>query len=77
MSDHKCYGEYNIHLYYVQDDGKLVGAGGIKTNVSLGQRATSEPKIRIMSTAVLMLDFKRFCPFYEVSVVSVPVWSGS
>ena len=30
-------GEYNVHLYYVQNDGKLVGAGGIKTNVSISK----------------------------------------
>ena len=33
-SDHKNYqGEYNIHLYYVQNDGKLVGVTGTKTDV--------------------------------------------
>lgn len=26
-------GEYNIHLYYVQNDGKLVGVTGTKTDV--------------------------------------------
>lgn len=32
--DHKNYqGEYNIHLYYVQNDGKLVGVTGTKTDV--------------------------------------------
>ena len=30
-------GEYNVHLYYLQNDGKLVGAGGIKTNVSISK----------------------------------------
>ena len=38
VSDHKnVEGEYNIHLYYVQNDGKLVGAGGIKTNISISK----------------------------------------
>lgn len=33
-SDHKnSQGQYNVHLYYVQDDGKLVGIGGTKTEV--------------------------------------------
>ncbi len=37
-SDHNnVQGEYNVHLYYVQNDGKLVGAGGIKTNVSISK----------------------------------------
>lgn len=33
-SDHKnSLGEYNIHLYYVQNDGKMVGVGGTTTIV--------------------------------------------
>ena len=37
-SDHNnVQGEYNVHLYYVQNDGKLAGAGGIKTNVSISK----------------------------------------
>lgn len=33
-SNHKNYkGEYNIHLYYVQNDSKMVGVGGTTTNV--------------------------------------------
>ena len=37
-SDHNnVQGEYNVHLYYVQNNGKLVGAGGIKTNVSISK----------------------------------------
>ena len=38
VSDHNnVQGEYNVHLYYMQNDGKLVGAGGIKTNVSISK----------------------------------------
>lgn len=38
-SNHKNYkGEYNIHLYYVQDDGKMVGAGGTTTTVDFVSR---------------------------------------
>ena len=37
-SDHNnVQGEYTVHLYYLQNDGKLVGAGGIKTNVSISK----------------------------------------
>lgn len=33
-SDHKnSLGEYNVHLYYVQNDGKMVGVGGTTTTV--------------------------------------------
>ena len=38
LSDHNnVEGEYNVHLYYVQNDGKLVGAGGIKTNATISK----------------------------------------
>lgn len=33
----KSTGEYNVHLYYIQDDGQLVGVGGTRTTVSLSQ----------------------------------------
>ncbi|WP_247936039.1 GH25 family lysozyme, partial [Streptococcus constellatus] len=37
-SNHKnSVGEYNIHLYYVQNDGQLVGVTGTKTNVSIAK----------------------------------------
>ena len=37
-SDHKySTGIYNVHLYYVQDDGKLVGVAGTQTVVSLAK----------------------------------------
>ena len=37
-SEHKnSVGDYSVHLYYVQNDGRLVGAGGIKTNVSISK----------------------------------------
>ena len=37
-SHHKnSLGEYNIHLYYVQDNGQLVGVGGTTTIVSKAQ----------------------------------------
>lgn len=35
VSNHKnSTGEYNVHLYYVQNDGQLVGVGGIKLQVN-------------------------------------------
>ena len=30
-------GEYNIHLYYIQGDGQMVGVGGTTTKVSIGK----------------------------------------
>lgn len=38
-SEHKNYqGEYNIHLYYVQNDGKMIGVTGTTTTVSFVAR---------------------------------------
>ncbi|WP_037615494.1 GBS Bsp-like repeat-containing protein, partial [Streptococcus sinensis] len=30
-------GDYHIHLYYVQDNGQLVGVGGTTTKVSIAK----------------------------------------
>ena len=77
LSDHKnVEGEYNIHLYYVQDDGKLVGAGGIKTNVSLGKpkgNISIQNKNNVNGSFDVVIS--NVSAPYEVSVVSVPVWS--
>ena len=38
-SDHKnSTGLYNVHLYYVQNNGQLTGVGGTTTNVYIGKR---------------------------------------
>ena len=38
-SDHKnSTGLYNVHLYYVQNNGQLTGVGGTSTNVYVGKR---------------------------------------
>ena len=77
VSDHKnVEGEYNIHLYYVQDDGKLVGAGGIKTNVSLGKpkgNISIQNKNNVNGSFDVVIS--NVSAPYEVSAVSVPVWS--
>ena len=37
-SEHKnSVGDYSVHLYYVQDDGQMVGVGGTTTKVSIGK----------------------------------------
>ena len=77
VSDHKnVEGEYNIHLYYVQNDGKLVGAGGIKTNVSLGKpkgNISIQNKNNVNGSFDVVIS--NVSAPYEVSTVSVPVWS--
>ena len=77
VSDHKnVEGEYNIHLYYVQNDGKLVGAGGIKTNVSLGKpkgNISIQNKNNVNGSFDVVIS--NVSAPYEASAVSVPVWS--
>ena len=77
VNDHKnVEGEYNIHLYYVQNDGKLVGAGGIKTNVSLGKpkgNISIQNKNNVNGSFDVVIS--NVSAPYEVSAVSVPVWS--
>ena len=77
VSDHKnVEGEYNIHLYYVQNDGNLVGAGGVKTNVSLGKpkgNISIQNKNNVNGSFDVVIS--NVSAPYEVSAVSVPVWS--
>ena len=78
-SNHKnSVGEYNIHLYYVQNDGQLVGVGGTKTNVSI---AKPQGKITIANNNpetgtfdVIVSEVSN--PAGGVKTVSVPVWSS-
>ncbi|EUB15166.1 MULTISPECIES: GBS Bsp-like repeat-containing protein [unclassified Streptococcus] len=78
-SNHKnSVGEYNIHLYYVQNDGQLVGVTGTKTNVSI---AKPQGKITIANNNpdtgtfdVIVSEVSN--PAGGVKIVSVPVWSS-
>jgi len=77
LSDHNnVQGEYNIHLYYVQNDGKLVGAGGIKTNVSISK---PQGKISIQNRNSETGDFDIVVSGISssggVKSVSLPTWS--
>ncbi|WP_311154289.1 GBS Bsp-like repeat-containing protein [uncultured Streptococcus sp.] len=77
LSDHNnVQGEYNVHLYYVQNDGKLVGAGGIKTNVSISK---PQGKISIQNRNNETGDFDIVVSGISspggVKNVSLPTWS--
>ena len=38
-ADHKnSTGLYNVHLYYVQNNGQLTGVGGTTTTVAIGKK---------------------------------------
>ena len=48
VADHKySTGIYNVHLYYIQNDGSQIGVGGTQTNVTL-----SEPKADLAITGL-------------------------
>ncbi len=77
LSDHNnVQGEYNVHLYYVQNDGKLVGAGGIKTNVSISK---PQGKISIQNRNKETGDFDIVVSGIVspggLKSVSLPTWS--
>ena len=47
-SDHKnSVGDYSVHLYYIQNDGKMVGVGGTTTKVTRASVAKPEGKLTI------------------------------
>ena len=77
-SNHKnSVGEYNIHLYYVQNDGQLIGVGGTKTNVSI---AKPQGKITIANnnpeTGTFDVIVSGVSSPYGVREVKVPTWSS-
>ena len=49
-SEHKnSVGDYSVHLYYVQNDGKMVGVGGTTTKVSIATGEKPQGKISIQN----------------------------
>ena len=77
-SDHKrSVGEYNIHLYYIQNNGKLVGVTGTKTNVSI---AKPQGKITIKNNnpdpGTFDVIVSGVSSPYGVREVKLPTWSN-
>lgn len=77
-SDHKySTGEYNVHLYYVGNNGQLVGVGGTKTTVSLG---TPKGKLTIQNnnqqTGTFEVVVSEVENAYGVKEVKLPTWSS-
>ena len=71
-------GEYNIHLYYVQNNGEMVGAGGTKTTVSIKK---PEGKITIQNnnpkTGTFDVVISNISNLGGVKEVKVPTWSSA
>ena len=78
-SDHKySTGEYHVHLYYVGDNGRMVGVGGTKTTVSL---AAPKGKLTIQNnnqqTGTFEVVVSEVENGYGIKEVKLPTWSSA
>ena len=78
VSDHKySTGLYNVHLYYIQDNGKIVGVAGTQVNVSLARAkgnltiANNNPNTGTFDVIVSGVSSP-----YGVREVKLPTWSN-
>ena len=76
--DHKfSTGLYHIHLYYIQNNGKLVGVGGTTTELSFGR---PQGKVTIANnnpdTGTFDVLISNVSSPYGVREVKVPTWSS-
>ena len=76
--DHKfSTGLYHIHLYYIQNNGKLVGVGGTTTELSFGR---PKGKVTIANnnpdTGTFDVLISNVSSPYGVREVKVPTWSS-
>ena len=79
-SEHKnSVGDYSVHLYYVQNDGKMVGVGGTTTKVSLASVAKPEGKLTIANnnpkTGTFDVIVSEVSSPQGVREVLLPTWS--
>ena len=77
-SDHKnSVGDYSVHLYYIQNDGKMVGVGGTTTKVSV---AKPEGKLTIANndpkTGTFDVIVSEVSSLQGVREVLLPTWSN-
>ena len=80
-SDHKnSVGDYSVHLYYIQNDGKMVGVGGTTTKVNLASAAKPEGKLTIANndpkTGTFDVIVSEVSSPQGVREVLLPTWSN-
>ena len=80
-SEHKnSVGDYSVHLYYIQNDGKMVGVGGTTTKVSLASVAKPEGKLTIANnnpkTGTFDVIVSEVSSPQGVREVLLPTWSN-
>ena len=80
-SEHKnSVGDYSVHLYYIQNDGKMVGVGGTTAKVSLASVAKPEGKLTIANnnpkTGTFDVIVSEISSPQGVREVLLPTWSN-
>ena len=80
-SEHKNFvGDYSVHLYYVQNDGKMVGVGGTTTKVSIATGEKPQGKISIQNknneTGEFDIVVSGVVAPEGVKTVYLPTWSS-
>ncbi|WP_149555691.1 GBS Bsp-like repeat-containing protein [Streptococcus cristatus] len=80
-SEHKnSVGDYSVHLYYVQNDGKLIGVGGTTTKVSVAAGEKPQGKISIQNknneTGEFDIVVSGVVAPEGVKTVYLPTWSS-
>ena len=80
-SEHKnSVGDYSVHLYYVQNDGKMVGVGGTTTKVSIATGDKPQGKISIQNknneTGEFDIVVSGVVAPEGVKTVYLPTWSS-
>lgn len=77
LSDHSYQsGEYNIHLYYVQNDGKLIGAGGVKHTVPTNNnKETGQISLKNNADNTFDIVITNVTSPAGVKSVSLPTWT--
>ena len=80
-SEHKnSVGDYSVHLYYVQNDGKMVGVGGTTTKVSIAAGEKPQGKISIQNknneTGEFDIVVSGVVAPEGVKTVYLPTWSS-
>ena len=80
-SEHKnSVGDYSVHLYYVQNDGRLIGVGGTTTKVSIATEEKPQGKISIQNknneTGEFDIVVSGVVAPEGVKTVYLPTWSS-
>ncbi|WP_048792048.1 GBS Bsp-like repeat-containing protein [Streptococcus cristatus] len=80
-SEHKnSVGDYSVHLYYIQNDGKMVGVGGTTTKVTRSSAAKPEGKLTITNnnpkTGTFDVIVSEVSSPQGVREVLLPTWSN-